>query len=256
MREEEDNIGHYVPVLRRIIILVAVITAIPVAMWTITAFMRTYVGQPRLPSFQPVSAATATVPEGTLAAAKPVATVKLAKTSPPPIVEANATGGAAAPAAGTPGTNTPDGAAAPAGGPAPMAAAAPILGAPVPASANGLDTAPAPQIAQAPAAAWPAPPAVDGTPGPPAVTPAIAERIPLPRKRPRMVKLVQAQGPIPLPRPRPEAAGPVAPPPAATPLDFFRNIFQHNDVHNDGASNPPPFQDAAVPPTNSVSVDR
>ena len=41
MREydDDDNIKHYAPVLRRIIILVAVITAVPVMLWTITAFM-------------------------------------------------------------------------------------------------------------------------------------------------------------------------------------------------------------------------
>ena len=50
MRGDED-IGHYLPLLRRIIILVAVITAIPVVLWTITAFVRAYVGPPKLPTF-------------------------------------------------------------------------------------------------------------------------------------------------------------------------------------------------------------
>ena len=50
MREDED-IGHYLPLLRRIIILVAVITAIPVVLWTITAFVRAYVGPPTMPTF-------------------------------------------------------------------------------------------------------------------------------------------------------------------------------------------------------------
>ena len=44
MREDDDEFRHYVPLLRRIIILVAVITAVPVVLWTITAFVRTYVG--------------------------------------------------------------------------------------------------------------------------------------------------------------------------------------------------------------------
>ena len=35
---------RFAPLLRRIFILVAVITAVPVMLWTITAFMRTYVG--------------------------------------------------------------------------------------------------------------------------------------------------------------------------------------------------------------------
>jgi len=50
MRGDED-IGHYLPLLRRIIILVAVITAIPVVLWTITAFVRAYVGPPKMPTF-------------------------------------------------------------------------------------------------------------------------------------------------------------------------------------------------------------
>ena len=48
--------GHYVPLLRRIIILVAVITAVPVVLWTITAFVRTYVGPPRIPTFHQLAA--------------------------------------------------------------------------------------------------------------------------------------------------------------------------------------------------------
>ena len=50
MREYDDdsNIQHYAPVLRRIIILVAVITAVPVMLWTITAFMQTYIAQPTI----------------------------------------------------------------------------------------------------------------------------------------------------------------------------------------------------------------
>jgi hypothetical protein len=59
MREDEDQFRHYMPVLRRIIILLAVLTAIPVVMWTITAFVRTYVGRPEPPTFRSMTAATA-----------------------------------------------------------------------------------------------------------------------------------------------------------------------------------------------------
>ena len=56
MREyDDDNIRLYTPVLQRIIILVAVIIAVPVVMWTITAFVRTYVAPPKVPIFQPLS---------------------------------------------------------------------------------------------------------------------------------------------------------------------------------------------------------
>src|ERR1700761_5358089 len=69
MREDEDQFRQYMPVLRRLIILVAVITAIPVAMWTITAVVRTYVGPPKLPTFRPMAAAPATVGPNEAAAA-------------------------------------------------------------------------------------------------------------------------------------------------------------------------------------------
>ena len=78
MREYDDdsNIQHYAPVLRRIIILVAVITAVPVMLWTITAFMHTYIAQPTIPAPRPLAAATATA-----APASPAADT--AATNPP-----------------------------------------------------------------------------------------------------------------------------------------------------------------------------
>jgi len=48
--------GFYTPVLQRIIILVAVIIAVPVVLWTITSFVRTYVGPPQVPTFQRMTA--------------------------------------------------------------------------------------------------------------------------------------------------------------------------------------------------------
>lgn len=53
MREYDDNdIRVYTPVLQRVIILLAVIIAVPVVMWTITTMVRTYVAPPKLPTFQ------------------------------------------------------------------------------------------------------------------------------------------------------------------------------------------------------------
>jgi hypothetical protein len=92
MRDDEDHIRQFMPVLRRIIILVAVLTAIPVVMWTITAFVRTYVGPPKTPTFQHMADAA---PAGSLADA-PAATPSdngatgSTPTSPQPIVEAKA----------------------------------------------------------------------------------------------------------------------------------------------------------------------
>ncbi len=58
MREyEDDDIRLYTPVVQRIFILVAVIVAIPVVLWTITAFVRAYVAPPKAPTFQRVAAA-------------------------------------------------------------------------------------------------------------------------------------------------------------------------------------------------------
>jgi hypothetical protein len=100
---EDDEIGHYVPLLRRIIILVAVITAIPVVLWTITAFVRTYVGPPRVPTFHQLAstasinaplnikpdADTSSAPSSATEQARP-ADLKPADLSPPR-VEARAT---------------------------------------------------------------------------------------------------------------------------------------------------------------------
>lgn len=58
MREDDDKVRHFVPLLRRIIILVAVLTAVPVILWTITAFVRSYVGPPKLPTFRELAVAT------------------------------------------------------------------------------------------------------------------------------------------------------------------------------------------------------
>jgi hypothetical protein len=48
MREDDDEIGHYVRLWSRIVILCAVIIAVPVILWTITVFVR---NQPKLSTF-------------------------------------------------------------------------------------------------------------------------------------------------------------------------------------------------------------
>ncbi len=48
MREDDDEIGHFVRLWSRIVILCAVIIAVPVILWTITAFVR---NQPKLSTF-------------------------------------------------------------------------------------------------------------------------------------------------------------------------------------------------------------
>ncbi|MGC1446766.1 MAG: hypothetical protein WA837_14970, partial [Xanthobacteraceae bacterium] len=56
MREHDEHIRLYTPILQRIIVLVAVIIAVPVVLWTITAFVRAYIGPPQLPTFRPMAA--------------------------------------------------------------------------------------------------------------------------------------------------------------------------------------------------------
>jgi hypothetical protein len=208
MREDE-HFGHFVPLLRRIIILAAVITAIPVVLWTITAFVRAYVGPPKIPTFhqlaakasihEPPSAETQDTTDKQIAAAKPA---KLADASAEPLTtdmrDAPAPKGpflgerapdtdtaappgvpaATPPVLGTAVTITPKMAATPSAQPT-DSKPADVPAPPVAAAPGILDTA-TPKVvvaAQEPAAATePAPDAV------PAGTP-LAGRVPLPRKR-------------------------------------------------------------------------
>src|ERR1700740_1821802 len=51
----DENIRLYTPVLHRGVILAAVIIAVPVLMWTITTFVRSYVARPKLPALEHVA---------------------------------------------------------------------------------------------------------------------------------------------------------------------------------------------------------
>jgi len=73
MREYDEHIRLYTPILQRIIILVAVIIAVPVVLWTITAFVRAYVAPPQLPIFRPITAASQTPTQQTQDSAVQVA---------------------------------------------------------------------------------------------------------------------------------------------------------------------------------------
>ncbi len=52
---DDENIRLYTPVLQRVIILAAVIIAVPVMMWTITTFVRSYVARPKVPALEQVA---------------------------------------------------------------------------------------------------------------------------------------------------------------------------------------------------------
>jgi hypothetical protein len=207
MREyDDDSIQHYAPVLRRILILLAVIIAVPVALWTITAFMRTYIAQPTIPDARPL------LP---VASAAPTSTTTDTASSPPPATSvASAPAAPSAPAAAdSAGADTPSTASIPGGR---VATAQP--GSPWPASpAAAAPTAPAP--AAAAPSVFPAPPAMSAQqtqPAPDAAAPdtaaddalpppdPITGPVPMPRHRPSILAL--ADGAIPLPRARPAAA--------------------------------------------------
>jgi len=249
MREDED-IRQYMPVLRRFIILVAIIIAIPVVMWTITAMVRTYVGPPKLPTFRPMAAAPAGPDQ---AAAAPVAD-ESGKGARQALVEANGTA-----SDGVTGSTA-----------APNANAAPAAGSPVPAAPGSFQTANlqpanasantasgtgsgvtqfAPEDKQA-ATNWPSPPATNWpnaqqpAAGPPAANAQPIEGpVPLPRKRPQNLTIAQNQG-IPLPRPRPDAAGPAAADQQQpTPANWLRNIFGSQQP----AAAPPPAEEEYHP---------
>ena len=64
MREDNDEMGHYVEVLRRILVLCAVIIAVPVILWTITAFVRCQVTLPKVFSLpNPLATASTNAPQ-------------------------------------------------------------------------------------------------------------------------------------------------------------------------------------------------
>ena len=223
MREYEDDssIQHYAPVLRRIIILVAVITAVPVMLWTITAFMHTYIAQPTIPAPRPLAAATAAVaptsPAADAATTSPPTLAAAPSQPPPAATDARATDDGRSDrirdSAGNNAAPNVQVASTAALSPAPSAApAAP----PAPAAVT-VQAAPAPSVfpnspfvtTQQPAAADPAnDAAADALPPPDPIT----GPVPLPRHRPSVLALADTA--IPLPRARP---GNVPEPPAPTP---------------------------------------
>jgi hypothetical protein len=256
MSEDDDNIRLYAPLLRRIIILVAVVTAVPVVLWTITAFMRTYVAPAKAPTFRSIAAATATpAPVGAAAGtatAAPAATIAPAGSvsqdagAPKPssatvVATATTTDGSVSIAApkGPLLSDHPNGgdASAPTGS-VNFAVAPPS--APIPSVPDSVQS---PSAQPAVTDSGPAPDAAASTGSNPAAQPQpasndqeadalpaadpIAGPIPLPHPRPRF--LAMADSGIPMPRPRPVAAQSTdAAQTTAGPLDWLGNIFHQN----------------------------
>ena len=97
MRKDNEFV-HYVPILRRIIVLVVVITAVPAVLWTITSFVRAYVAPARVPTFHQLAAtALFNAPRNSIspkaAADRPAAATERPKLfgPPPATVEAKTT---------------------------------------------------------------------------------------------------------------------------------------------------------------------
>ena len=232
MREYDDdsNIQHYAPVLRRIIILVAVITAVPVMLWTITAFMHTYIAQPTIPAPRPLAAATAvaapTSPAADTATTNPPALAAAQSQPTPAVTDARATddgrsdrirdsaGNNAAPNVQVASTAalSPAPSAAPAAPPAP--AAVTVQAAPAP---SGFPNPPF--IPQQQPAASDSTNDADALPPPDPIT----GPVPLPRHRPSVLALADTA--IPLPRARPGTAPePATPTPDAPPSGYDPGI--------------------------------
>jgi hypothetical protein len=227
MREYDDdgNMQHYAPVLRRIIILVAVITAVPVMLWTITAFMHTYIAQPTIPAPRPLAAAPAAAAPTRPAADTATANPPAPSQSAPAVIDAKGTedargdrvrdsaGNNAAPnvQVASTGAISPAPSAAPAAPPAP--AAVTVQAAPAPAPSVFPDPpsfAPPQQSPVAPSSENDA--AADALPPPDPIT----GPVPLPRHRPSVLALADTNIPLPRARPgdapEPQSVTPDAPP--------------------------------------------
>jgi hypothetical protein len=226
MREYDDDshIQHYAPVLRRIIILVAVITAVPVMLWTITAFMHTYIAQPTIPAPRPLAAATA--------AAAPVSPAAETATANPPALAAAQSQPAPAATDDGRGDRIRDSGGNNAAPNVQVASTAALS--PAPSAAPAAPTAVTVQAAPAPApSVFPNPPfipqqrpaASDSTNDADALPPPdpITGPVPLPRHRRSVLALADTA--IPLPRARPGTAPePQSPTPDAPPSGYDPGI--------------------------------
>jgi hypothetical protein len=218
MRFDDDHSQSFGPVLRRIAILAVIITAVPVMLWSITAFMRTFVAQPVIPSPRPLAAADT-------ANAAPAAASSVSTPTSAPVVEARAT---ATDARGADANQLSDSAP-----PTTTASLAPAPAAPTrnaPAAPQTADQAAA-NSANSP---WPDPAQAiggqqsqsaasnDDSADTSAASPPLTGPIPLPPHRPKV--LAMADGPIPLPRRRPTDADATTDPPPDS-GNFLTHLF-------------------------------
>jgi hypothetical protein len=231
---DDDHIRLYTPVVQRVVILAAVVIAVPIVMWTITTFVRSYVARPKVPALEHVASMNTRVPA--IAAASPNPVPPPANQSAIPQADAAPTGDGPGPAVELRKTSLPDASlsstAASGSSGAPSAITATTTG---DVSAGNSTTAaipPAPRVPQSPRSAdnvasastpsssdrgiaWPNP---NATSAPDFG----ASRLPPPPPPPRMAaaEVVPAEepirGPIPLPRHRPSILAMIASSPAAS----------------------------------------
>lgn len=249
----EDQFRHYFPLMRRVIILVAVLTAVPVILWTITVFVRGYFGPPKIAGPRPLATISVEAPAAAPASQDASPAAQQAKlVDAPPVVEARATvtdartmppavkwpapgdrqggsdagfppstaGAAAMPPAAQAGADQRAATQAPAAQmmAAQTAAAAPAM--PTGAAATGA-LAPSPGAAAGQDSADADQEQTADTASPAAEP--IADPVPLPRHRPRSFAMLQ--GAVPMPRPRPDAAGSAGSEANANPLDWLQKLF-------------------------------
>ena len=253
MRNNDEQLRHYTPLLRRIVVIVALLTAAPVVLWSITAFVRSYVGPPQLPSFRRLAAAPTTQPPDSGAGQEssdrngdqPAAQAPADPISSAPTVEARAT---TTDARGDLMASDGQGSPAPPSAPAPanpsnITTTTPsvVTDAAAKPSDRFVDRIPPDVATETGALASNQPAAADASPADamPAAEP-LHGPIPLPRQRPRIFAMAQltataaaaspgARSPraVPIPRPRPGLAGPptAAEPASHGPLDFIQGLF-------------------------------
>jgi hypothetical protein len=218
---EDDDLRHYVPLLRRIIILVAVIIAVPVILWTITAFVRTYVGPPHMPTFHQL-ASTASINAPSPGAGSEA--TGQANDGSGPIVEARAAA-----------TDAHDGAAAKGSMLGDREADASAQGAPRPGEPAGVFPPSLLAGSDGNGAAGGLTSAQSGTgvaEGSESLSASqpLSGPIPLPRRRPREAETRTADNAlsnVPMPRRRPDGAG-ISTPAETTggnPIGFIQNLF-------------------------------
>ena len=257
MHNDDSRLHRLVPLLRRVIILLAVLAATPVVLWMITAFVRAYVGPPKVPAFHQLAstapmAAPATAAASTVNSDQPSAAPAQAKfaditasTTEVPTAGSDARGvpspkgsllsdrptDATASAPATLSTTAPA-SSTPLQPQAPAAAAASMNVTTTETPASSSAAAPQQPAANAATAEAAQPSAAEQSADAIPTTAPLTGKIPLPRHRPRGLgeaNMTQmAQGAIPMPRPRPDGAGPAAPPETSgpSPLEFIQNIFR------------------------------